>query len=69
MQRQKSFEERDQRDKRVKNSEELVQLVRIKSVKRFVDQALNHHSRQQSRRHELRSTIQNDNAEHSKNDY
>jgi hypothetical protein len=32
-------------------------------------QALNHHSRQQLKRHELRSTIQNDNAEHSKNDY
>ncbi len=53
----------------MKNSEELVQLVRIKSVKRFVDQTLNHHFRQQSKLHELRSTIQNDNAEHSKNDY
>jgi hypothetical protein len=69
MQRQESSEERDQREKRVKNSEELVQFVRIKSVKRSADQALNHHSRQQSRRHELRSTIQDDNAEHSKNDY
>jgi hypothetical protein len=69
MQRQESSERRDQREKRVKNSEELVQLVRIKSVKRFADQALNHHSRQQSKRHELRSTIQDDNAEHSKNDY
>jgi hypothetical protein len=69
MQRQESSERRDQREKRVKNSEELVQFVRIKSVKRFVDQALNYHSRQQSRRHELRSTIQNDNARHSKNDY
>jgi hypothetical protein len=46
MQRQKSSEERDQREKRVKNSEEFVQLVRIKNAKRFVDQALNHHSRQ-----------------------
>jgi hypothetical protein len=69
MQRQEFSERRDQREKCVKNSEELVQLVRVKSVKRFVDQALNYHSRQQSRRHELRSTIQNDNAEHSKNDY
>jgi glutamate synthase domain-containing protein 3 len=69
MQRQKSSERRDQREKRVKNSEELVQLVRIKNVKRFVDQILNHHFRQQSRRHELRSTIQNDNAKHSRNDY
>jgi hypothetical protein len=33
MQRQKSSEERDQREKRVKNSEELIQLVRIKNVK------------------------------------
>jgi hypothetical protein len=69
MQRQEFFEERDQREKRVKNSEELVQLVRIKNVKRFIDQTLNHHFRQQSRRHELRSTIQNDNARHSRNDY
>ncbi len=69
MQRQESSEERDQREKRVKNSEELVQLVQIKSVKQFVDQVLNHHSRQQSKRYELRSTIQNNNAEHSKNDH
>jgi hypothetical protein len=69
MQRQESFKKRDQREKRVKNLEELVQLVRIKNVKSYVDQALNHHSRQQSKRHELRSTIQNDNAEHSKNDH
>jgi hypothetical protein len=69
MQRQESSERRDQREKRVKNSEELVQLVRVKNVKRSVDQVLNYHSRQQSRRHELRSTIQNDNAEHSRNDY
>jgi hypothetical protein len=53
----------------VKNSEELVQLIRIKNVKRFFDQVLKHHFRQQSKRHELRSTIQNDDAEHSKNDY
>jgi hypothetical protein len=69
MQRQEFSEERDQREKHVKNSEKLVQLVRVKNVKRFVDQALNHHFRQQSKRHELRLTIQNDNAEHSKNDY
>jgi hypothetical protein len=69
MQRQESSERRDQREKRVKNSEELVQLVRVKDVKRSADQALNYHFRQQSKRHELRSTIQNDNAEHSKNDY
>jgi hypothetical protein len=69
MQRQESFEKRDQREKRVKNSEELVQFVRIRDAKRSADQALNHHSRQQSRRHELRLTIQDDNAEHSKNDY
>jgi polysaccharide pyruvyl transferase WcaK-like protein len=69
MQRQESFKERDQREKRVKNSKELVQFVRVKNVKQFADQALNHHSRQQSKRHELRSTIQNDNAKHSKNDY
>ncbi len=67
--RVESSERRDQREKRVKNSEELVQLVRVKDVKQFVDQALNHHFRQQSRRYELRSTIQNNNAEHSKNDY
>jgi hypothetical protein len=53
----------------VKNSEELVQLVRVKNVKRFVDQILNHHFRQQLKRHELRSTIQNDDAKHSKNNY
>jgi hypothetical protein len=52
MQRQESSKERDQCKKRVKNSEELVQFVRVKDVKRFVDQALNHHSRQQSRRYE-----------------
>ncbi len=69
VQRQRSSEKRNQRKKRVKNSEELVQLVRIKSVKRFVDQILNHHSRQQSKRYELRSTIQNDNAEHLRNDH
>jgi hypothetical protein len=43
MQRQESFEERDQREKRVKNSEELVQFVRIRDVKRFIDQTLKHH--------------------------
>jgi uncharacterized membrane protein YccC len=69
MQRQEFSEKRDQREKCVKNSEKLVQFVRIRDVKRFANQALNHHSRQQSRRHELRSTIQDDNAEHSKNDY
>jgi hypothetical protein len=69
MQRQESSEELDQREKRVKNSEEFVQLVRIRSAKRFTDRALKHLFCQQSRRHELRSTIQNDNAEHSKNDY
>jgi hypothetical protein len=69
IQRQESSEKRDQFEKRVKNSEELVQLVRIKDVKRSADQALNHHSRQQSRCHELRSTIQDDNAEFSRNDY
>ncbi len=53
----------------MKNSEELVQFVRIKNVKRFVNQILNHHFDQQSKRHELRSTIQNDNAKHSKNDH
>jgi hypothetical protein len=63
MQRQKFVQERDQCEKRVKNSEELVRLVRVKNVKRFVNQTLNHHSRQQLRRHELRLTIQNDNAE------
>jgi hypothetical protein len=67
MQQQESFQEQDQCEKRVKNSEELVQFVRIKSVKRVVNQVLNHHSRQQSKRYELRSTIQNDNAEHLKN--
>jgi hypothetical protein len=51
MQRQESSERRDQRAKRVKNSEELVQFVRIRNAKRSADQALNHHSRQQSRRH------------------
>jgi hypothetical protein len=57
MQRQESSERRNQCEKCVKNSEELVQFVRIKSVKRFADQVLNYHFRQQSRRHELRSTI------------
>jgi hypothetical protein len=57
MQWQESSERRNQREKRVKNSEELVQFVRVKNVKRFADQALNHHSCQQSKRHELRSTI------------
>jgi hypothetical protein len=37
MQRQESFQKRDQCEKCVKNSEKLVQLVRIKNVKRFVD--------------------------------
>jgi hypothetical protein len=37
MQRQESSKRRDQREKRVKNSEELVQFVRIKNAKRFVD--------------------------------
>ncbi len=69
MQRQESFKKRNQRENRVKNLEELVQFVRIRDVKRFADQVLNHHFRQQSKRHELRSMIQNDNAEHSKNDY
>jgi hypothetical protein len=69
MQRQEFSEERNQREKRVKNLEELVQLVRIRNVKRFADQALKHHFRQQSKCHELRSTIQNDDAEHSRNDY
>jgi long-subunit acyl-CoA synthetase (AMP-forming) len=69
MQQQKSSEDRDQREKRVKNFEELIQFVRIKNVKRFADQILNHHFRQQSKFHELRSTIQNDNAEHSKNNH
>jgi hypothetical protein len=53
----------------MKNSEELVQLVQIKNVKRFVDQVLNYHFDQQSKRYELRLTIQNDNSEHSKNDH
>jgi hypothetical protein len=69
MQRQESSEKRNQREKRVKNSEKLVQFVRIRDAKRSADQALKHHFRQQLRRHELRSTIQNDDAEHSKNDY
>jgi hypothetical protein len=46
MQWQKSSEERNQREKRLKNFEELVQFVRIKNVKWFVDQALKHHFRQ-----------------------
>ncbi len=57
MQRQESFQERDQREKRVKNLEELVQFIRFKNVKRFVDNILNHHFRQQSKRYELRLTI------------
>ncbi len=52
----------------MKNSEELVQFVQIKKVKRFIDQILKHHFRQQSKRHELRSTIQNNDAEYSRND-
>ncbi len=46
MQRQESFEKRNQREKRVKNLEELVLFIQVKNVKRFADQALNHHSRQ-----------------------
>ncbi len=69
IQRQKSFKKRDQREKRVKNFEKLVQFVRIKNVKWFADLTLNHHFRQQLKRHELRVTIQNDNAKHSKNNY
>jgi hypothetical protein len=57
LQRQEFLEERDQREKRVKNSERLIQFVRIRNVKRFVDQILNHHSRQQSKSHELCLTI------------
>ncbi len=53
----------------MKNSEELVQLVQIKNVKRFVDQVLNYHSRQQSKFYKLRLTIQNNNAKHSKINY
>ncbi len=49
--------------------EKLVQFVQIKNVKRFIDQVLNHHFRQQSERYELRLTIQNDNTKHSKNDH
>jgi hypothetical protein len=37
MQKQESFERRDQREKCVTNLEELVQFVQIKNVKRFVD--------------------------------
>ncbi len=69
MQRQESSERRDQCEKRVKNLEELVQPVRIRNTKRSADQALNHHSRQQSKRHGLRSAIQDDNAGHSKNNH
>ncbi len=69
MQRQKCSKKRDQREKRVKNSEELVQFVRFKNVKRFLDQVLNHHFHQQSKCHELRLTIQNNNTEHSRNDH
>ncbi len=46
MQRQEFAQKRNQCEKRMKNSEELVQLVRIKNVKRFTDQILNHHFRQ-----------------------
>ncbi len=53
----------------MKNSEELVQLIQIRNVKRFADEILKYHFNQQSKRHELRSTIQNDNAKHSKNDH
>ncbi len=45
VQRQRSFQKRDQCEKRVSNFEEFVQLIRVRSVKRFVDQILNHHSR------------------------
>ncbi len=46
MQQQEFFEKRNQREKRVKNFEKFVQFVRIKNVKRFFDQTLNHHFRQ-----------------------
>jgi hypothetical protein len=69
MQRQEFSERRNQRENRVINSEELVQFVQFKNVKRFIDQVSNHYFRQQSKRHELRSTIQNNNAKHSKNNY
>ncbi len=57
MQRQEYSEERDQCENRVKNLEKLVQLVRIKNIKRFVDHVLNHHFNQQLKRYELRSTF------------
>jgi hypothetical protein len=53
----------------VKNFEKFIQFIQIKNIKRFVNQVLNHHFRQSSKCHELRLTIQNNNAEHSKNDY
>jgi hypothetical protein len=37
LQQQESSEERDQCEKHVKNSEELVQLVRVKNVIRFIN--------------------------------
>jgi hypothetical protein len=45
MQRQEFLKKRDQREKRVKIFEKFIQLVRIKNVKRFVDQVLNHRFR------------------------
>jgi long-subunit acyl-CoA synthetase (AMP-forming) len=50
MQRQEFFQKQNQREKRVKNFEELVQFVRFKNVKQFVNQILNYHFRQQSKR-------------------
>jgi hypothetical protein len=69
MQRSRSSEERDQRHSSVKNFQEIVQFARIKNIKRFAHQVVNHHFNHQSKRHRLRSTIQKDVARHMKNDH
>ncbi len=69
VQRSKSSEERDQRHWSVTNSQEVVQLVRIRDIKRFAHQVVNHHFSHQLKRHRLRSTIQKDAARHTKDDH
>jgi hypothetical protein len=53
----------------VTNSQEFVQFVQIKDIKRFAYQVMNHHFNHQSKRHRLRATIQKDAAKHTKNDH
>jgi hypothetical protein len=55
--------------KNVTNFQEIVQFVRIKNIKWFVHQIVNHHFNHQSKRHRLRATIQKNFTRHTKNDH